>query len=140
MKNPTQARTSRIPSSFTGQSSIFRDPEARLVVGVLTVLGILVVMPSSGRAFGWLLAGLAVGVAWLASGIEGVRRRSRRRREVARAHAEWAELCRAIAAASHAGGSPAQVLQQRGYRDYELRKRIVQVIERNGDPVLLARE
>ncbi len=140
MKNPTHARTSRIPSPFTGQSSIFRDPEARLVVGALTVLLILVVMPSSGRAFGWLLAGLAVGIAWLASGIEGVRRRSRRRREVTRAHAEWQHLRAAIAAASHAGRSPAQVLQSHGYRDYELRKRIVQLIERNGDPEQLARE
>jgi hypothetical protein len=131
---PTSSRT---PRAFTGHSSIFVDPEARLVFGLLTVVLVGYLIPDGGRACGWLVFALTIGLGWVASGVEGIRRRSRRQREVHRALAEWSLLRASWRAERAAGRTGTHFLRARGYRDFALRQRILAVLERGGDPRLL---
>jgi len=97
--------------------------EERLVVGVIGMamsLAILLYDGSivAGRLFGWtsLLMIAAVGLAF--TGLQGVRRRNRRTREIKRAVAEW----RALRTGLPGQPSPTRWLLQRGYREFAVRR------------------
>jgi hypothetical protein len=64
----------------------------------------------------------------LVLGGSALRDQARERRfdaEVARARSEWAELQRELALCKRTGGNAARLLQQRGYREFAVRRWLV---------------
>lgn len=81
------------------------------------------------RLTAWFLFGFTMGVAMLLTGIEAQLRRVRQRREIDRARFSWHQLGTAMAAAAAAGDSLVGVLQQHGYRSFEVRQWLLRHFE-----------
>ena len=81
------------------------------------------------RLAAWFLFGLTMGVTMLLTGIEAHLRRVRQRREIDRARYSWHQLGTAMAAAAAAGDSLVGVLQQHGYRSFEVRQWLLRHFE-----------
>lgn len=89
------------------------------VIGIVLAIGLVALddSPVAGRLFGWTSLLFLAALLLLVTGIEGLRRRNRRLREVDRALGEWHGLCEGLAAQAN----PTQWLRQRGYREFEVR-------------------
>jgi hypothetical protein len=104
------------------------SPRARLVAGALLVPGAVLLAAALWDrgliwGFSWFL--LLLGLALAGSGMREEARRRRFDAEVARARGEWAELQRELALCKRTHGNPARLLQQRGYREFAVRRWIV---------------
>ncbi|MFY9345050.1 MAG: hypothetical protein WAT39_21345, partial [Planctomycetota bacterium] len=106
-----------------GELPIERDPGMRTLAGaLLTFVCAWMMLYVPTRLWAWLLFGAAAGTLMLLSAIDDARRLARQRREVARATSEWDTLRAAWAAARSEGRSLVELLQGRGYRDYDVRQ------------------
>lgn len=65
------------------------------------------------------------GTALVGSGIRDQARQRRFDAEVARATAEWSDLARELSLAKRPGKNIARLLQERGYREFAVRRWIV---------------
>jgi len=69
------------------------------------------------------------GLACAASGLRDLRQQRRIDAEVVRARGEWADLARDLAHCKRTGGNSARMLQERGYREFAVRRWIVRELE-----------
>lgn len=100
------------------------DPPMRVLIGCM-VLAIAVAATfarSLGRLSYWMLLIGGFGIGMAVSGILQQRHEQRIRRELRRAAKEWPSLLRDACATRGVGGAIPRLLQQRGYRDYFLRR------------------
>ncbi len=95
-----------------------------LVCGIATV-GLW----EAGWFWGLTLFGFCGGLASLGIGWRERQREQAFTAELARAKAEWSSLERDLRAARLSGGSPTRILQQRGYREYHIRRWILRELQ-----------
>lgn len=100
------------------------DPPARVVFGfvVLTIPAFALPVADLERVQYWMVAVAVFSVCMITSGIRQQLHERRVRREIDRAEAEWPELVREAGAAAARGDGITRLLQQRGYRDYFVRR------------------
>jgi hypothetical protein len=132
----TMARRRRGEELVAGMdvSGAWRGSEERLVVGSLGIAMAAVVLLSdtshlAGRLFGWTALLLIAAIGLVVTGLEGLRRRNRRIREVERAVAQWGVLRAGLADQKDA----AWWLRQLGYREFEVRRWIEREVRREID-------
>lgn len=108
------------------------SPSAKIGVGIALALGCgiaTVALWESGWVWGLTIFGFCGGLASLGIGWRERQRERAFTAELARAKAEWSELERDLRAARATGGSPTRVLQQRGYREYHIRRWILRELQ-----------
>ena len=124
------------PSTPVLEEQLFDlSPRVRAVAGV-----ILVAAGIGGAVALWDLGLVWYGSAFcvllgLAVGVSGLRDQARQRRvgaEIARAEAEWEDLRRDLALAKRTGKNTARLLQERGYREFAVRRWIVRQLGGDG--------
>lgn len=101
------------------------SPKTKIIGGlVLGAAGIAACVVLWGR--GWCAGGAVVAtLLGFALALIGMRERARERAfdaEVERAHSEWSELENGIYAARRSGGNVARYLQDKGYREFAVRR------------------
>lgn len=115
-------------------SGAWRGSEERLVAGALGIAlagGVILTDTSqlAGRLFGWTALLLIAAFGLVVTGLEGLRRRNRRMREVERAVTQWRVLRAGLADETDAGWW----LRQLGYREFEVRRWIEREVRREVD-------
>jgi hypothetical protein len=106
------------------------DPPGRVVFGGVVVFAAVMVwqIESLARISYWMLFFAGFGVAMMVSGIRQQQHDARVQREIRRAEAEWADLV-AEAAGHRQTTGLVRMLQQRGYRNYFVRRWLEQRLE-----------
>lgn len=100
------------------------DPPGRVVFGGIVVFTAFMVwqIEALARISYWMLFFACFGVAMMVSGIRQQRHDARVQREIRRAEREWTALLQEAAAARQHGAGTVRLLQQRGYRDFFVRR------------------
>ncbi len=101
------------------------SPRARTIAGAIMVpFGITVAVVCWGQGLIWYGSWFCIlfGAALAASGVKDQARQRRLDAEVARATAEWSDLARELSLAKRTGKNAARLLQERGYREFAVRR------------------
>lgn len=112
------------------------SPRAKVLIGVGTcLLGavLTVVLWDAGLVWGAALFAFGLGLAVTGIGLRERRRGRSIATEVERAQREWPELQRGIVELRANGGNVARFLQQRGYREFGVRRWIAREMPQPAD-------
>ena len=141
LTEPVPAASPTVPGPFVkrlarrvrldlSEPSLPANPLVRILAGsLIAAICALELCLLRSRLTAWFLFGFTLGVAMLLTGIEAQLRRVRQRREIDRARFSWHLLGTAMAAAAAAGDSLVGVLQQHGYRSFEVRQWLLRHFE-----------
>jgi hypothetical protein len=103
-------------------------PGRRMIAGAIAmVFGavMLFAVPGAVIVSGFSVLGILGGLALLLTGRAELLRQRQIDAEVSRARAEWNDLQRDLGHAKRSGQNTARLLQERGYREFAVRRRIL---------------
>ena len=113
------------------------QPKTKVTVGIaMAVTGGIACewLWDRGWIVGFAVFALVMGALLAWSGRQELARERAIESEVARARSEWEDLREGVAAATRDGRSVVRYLQERGYREYAVRRWIAQELENEAGP------
>lgn len=111
------------------------SPKARIVGGVLLIAfgaGGAVAFWGMGLIWFGSMTCVLLGIAAIGNGVHERKRARAVQAEVDRARAEWEDLERELALVRRTKGNAARMLQDRGYREFHVRRWIVAALDQEG--------